>query len=154
LDISEGQHMKILTLTLRLCSLIGLTTLFGMIAPAQAGVSVVVAPPAVVIGAPAVVVAPPPPAVAYAPAPFDVYITTAAPADIVFFHGDTFVWAVDANGHRYRRFYAHGDHRQELFHRRDELHRIAARNGGHLPDHHAEVRHEEHREAEHREEHR
>jgi hypothetical protein len=143
--------MKISILTLRLSSSIAVAALFGAVASAQAGIVVQIAPPAIVVGQPAVVVAPAP-VVEYAPNPFDVYITNVAPADVVYLHGDTFIWAIDASGHRYQRFYAHGDHRQEIFHRRDELHRVMARNGGRLPDHGAdhragEVRRDEHQAA-------
>jgi hypothetical protein len=80
-----------------------------------------------------VVVAPGYYAAGYVPGPYDAYITNVALADVVFYRGDTFLWVEDANGRRYRRFYAHGDRRAEVFHRRDELHHAMARNGGHLP---------------------
>ena len=89
--------------------------------------------PEIVIGVPGVVVAQP--VVEYAPNPFDVYITNVGPADVVYLHGDTFIWGIDGNGRRYQRFYAHGDRRADVFRRRDELHRVMARNGGHLPNH-------------------
>jgi hypothetical protein len=92
--------------------------------------------PQPVYAAPQPVYAPPPePAVAYVPAPLDPFIVGVALADIVIIGGDTYIWALDANGHRYRRFYAHGDHRSEIWRRHDELHRVMARNGGHLPEH-------------------
>jgi len=121
--------------------------------------------PSIVIGQPAVVVAPPPPVyvqpapvyvqpapvVEYAPSPFDIYINTAAPADVVFIGGVTYIWGVDAYGHRVQHFYMRGDHRQDVFRRQEELHRVAARNGGHLPEHgetHAEaMAHEQQRMA-------
>ncbi|HSY27641.1 MAG TPA: hypothetical protein VK832_09080, partial [Burkholderiaceae bacterium] len=91
------------------------------------------------------------PVVEYAPSPFDIYITNAAPADVVFIGGSTYIWSVDAYGHRYQRFYMRGDHRQDVFRRQEELHRVAARNGGRLPEHgesHAEaMAHEQQRMA-------
>jgi hypothetical protein len=105
-------------------------------APAGAGVYV---EPTVVIGVPGVVIAPQP-VVEYSPAPFDVYITNAQPADVIYLHGDTFIWAVDGDGRRYQRFYAHGDRRAEVFSRRDELQRVSARNGGRLPNREGEHR--------------
>jgi len=118
---------------------------------AEAGVFV---QPTVVIGVPGVVIAPPP-VVEYSPAPFDVYITNAQPTDVIYLHGDTFIWAVDGNGRRYQRFYAHGDRRAEVLSRRDELQRVSARNGGHLPNREAEHRqgdngHDQHRDQERR----
>jgi hypothetical protein len=95
--------------------------------------------PQVVIPQPYVVVAPqaayvaPGPVVGYVATPLDAFIVNAAPADVVFINGDTYIWAVDEHGHRYRRFYGHGDRRADLNHRRDELHRVMERNGGHLP---------------------
>jgi hypothetical protein len=95
---------------------------------------VVVAPaPVYVAPAPAPVYVEPAPVVAYVPGPFDVFVTAAAPADIVFIGGATYIWSVDAYGHRERHLYGYGDRRAELFHRQEELHRVAARNGGHLP---------------------
>jgi len=107
-------------------------------AAAQAGAQVYVQP-TVVIGVPGVAIVAPP-VVEYSPAPFDVYITNAQPADVIYLHGDTFIWAVDGNGRRYQRFYAHGDRRAEVLGRRDELQRVRARNGGHLPNREAEHR--------------
>jgi Zn-finger nucleic acid-binding protein len=122
-------------------------------AQAQAGIFV---EPTIVIGAPGVVIAPQP-YVAYAPNPADVYIANVGPADVVYLNGDTFVWSIDGNGRRYRQFYAHGDRRGEVFGRRDELHRVMARNGGHLPGHEephreAEREHDQHRDQERRQE--
>jgi hypothetical protein len=96
---------------------------------------VIVAPPAPVYVQPAPVYVEPAPVVEYVPSPFDVYITAAPPADIVFIGGATYIWGVDAYGHRERHFYGNGDRRAELFRRQEELHRVAARNGGHLPPH-------------------
>jgi len=104
----------------------------------QAGAQVYVRP-TVVIGVPGVAIVAPP-VVEYSPAPFDVYITNAQPADVIYLHGDTFIWAVDGNGRRYQRFYAHGDRRSEVLGRRDELQRVRARNGGHLPNREADHR--------------
>ncbi len=120
--------MKTLSLAFPLASV----TLFAalQVAPAQAQI---VVQPGVVVSVPGVVIETP--FVAYAPNPFDVYITNAQPADVIYLHGDTFIWSVDGSGHRYQRFYAHGDHRADVFSRRDELHRVMARNGGRLPSH-------------------
>jgi hypothetical protein len=110
-------------------------------AHAQAGILV---EPTIVIGVPGVVIAPQP-MVEYAPNPFDVYITGVGPSDVVYLNGDTFIWAVDGNGRRYQRFYAHGDRRSEVMNRHAELQRVMARNGGRLPAHqeaHQEVRRE------------
>jgi len=84
--------------------------------------------PQPVYGAPGVVVE-------YAPRPYDGDIVLVAnpEQDIVFIAGDTFLWLLDANGHRYRKFYSHGDHRDELRARHQELHGMMNRNGGHLP---------------------
>jgi|GEM_PF-5520720 len=106
--------------------------------------SITIGIPAPVVVAPApVVVAPPPapvyvepaPVVAYVPGPFDVFVTAAAPADIVFVGGATYIWSVDPYGHRVQHLYGYGDRRAELFRRQEELHRVAARNGGMLPPH-------------------
>ncbi|WP_322029527.1 hypothetical protein [Paraburkholderia sp. J76] len=81
--------------------------------------------------------APPPVVVeeAYQPMPNDIYISTVVDRDVVFLGGDTYIWVVGADGVRHRRFYAHGDHREDVFHRRDELHKVIMNHGGHLPDH-------------------
>jgi hypothetical protein len=71
----------------------------------------------------------------YQPMPNDVYIATAVDRDVVIVGGDTYIWVVGPDGVRRRHFYAHGDHRQDVFHRRDDLHRVMANHGGHLPDH-------------------
>jgi hypothetical protein len=83
---------------------------------------------------------PPPPAPviveeAYQPMPNDVYISAVADRDVVIYGGDTYIWVVGPDGLRHRRFYAHGDHRADVFHRRDELHRVMVSHGGRLPDH-------------------
>jgi hypothetical protein len=72
---------------------------------------------------------------AYEPMPTDIYVSTAVDRDVVFMNGDTFIWVVGPDGVRHRHFYAHGDHRADVFHRRDELHRVMMNHGGHLPDH-------------------
>jgi hypothetical protein len=81
---------------------------------------------------------PPPPAVVeevYQPMPNDVYISTVVDHDVVIVGGDTYIWVVGPDGARHRRFYAHGDHRADVFHRREELHGVMNNHGGHLPDH-------------------
>jgi hypothetical protein len=81
---------------------------------------------------------PPPPVVveeAYQPMPNDLYISTIVDRDVVFFGGDTYIWVVGPDGVRHRHFYAHGDHREDVFHRRNELHKVIVNHGGHLPDH-------------------
>jgi hypothetical protein len=81
---------------------------------------------------------PPPPVVVeevYQPMPNDVYITGVVDHDVVFVGGETYIWVVGPDGVRRRRFYAHGDHRADVFRRRDELHRVMVNHGGHLPDH-------------------
>ncbi|WP_246257613.1 hypothetical protein [Pararobbsia alpina] len=81
---------------------------------------------------------PPPPVVveeAYQPTPNDIYISTVVDRDVVFVGGNTYIWVVGPDGARHRRLYAHGDHRNEVFHRRDELHKVMMNHGGHLPDH-------------------
>ncbi|MBB5441420.1 MULTISPECIES: hypothetical protein [unclassified Paraburkholderia] len=80
----------------------------------------------------------PPPVVVeevYQPMPTDIYISTVVDRDVVIFGGNTYIWVVGPDGVRHRRFYAHGDHREDVFHRRDELHRVMMNHGGHLPDH-------------------
>ena len=71
----------------------------------------------------------------YVVMPQDTYLVNATEADLVFVSGNTYIWTVDERGHRYRRFYAHGNHRDELLHRREELHHVMERHGGHLPEH-------------------
>jgi hypothetical protein len=51
----------------------------------------------------------------------DVYIAAATDHDVVYLGGDTYIWVTDADGRRRRHFYAHGDRRREVFHRRDNL---------------------------------
>jgi hypothetical protein len=143
---------------LLLAGAIGVSSCLGFAASVQA--QIIFRPPVIVVPQP-VIVAPQPvylapgPTVAYVASPFDPFIVNVAPADVIFFNGDTYIWAVDEHGHRYRRFYAHGDHRAEVFHRRDELHHVMERNGGHLPARgearqdvaRGEVRHDEHVDA-------
>jgi hypothetical protein len=71
---------------------------------------------------------------AYQPLPTDVYVANVVDRDVVFVGGDTYIWVVGRDGVRHRQFYAHGDHRTEVFHRREELHRVMASHGGHLPE--------------------
>ncbi|HEY1608368.1 MAG TPA: hypothetical protein VGG24_03815 [Paraburkholderia sp.] len=71
----------------------------------------------------------------YQPMPTDVYVSGVVDSDIVILHGDTYMWVRGADGVRRREFYAHGDHRADVMHRRDELHAVMARHGGRLPDH-------------------
>ncbi|RFU44457.1 hypothetical protein [Paraburkholderia sp. DHOC27] len=70
----------------------------------------------------------------YQPVPTDVYVATVVDSDVVMYHGDTYIWVVK-DGVRHRQFYAHGDHREDVFHRRDELHHVMEAHGGRLPDH-------------------
>jgi len=122
------------------------TAVASIALPAQA--QIFIRRPEIVIGAPAVVIAPPQvvvepqpvvveqaPVVEYVPAPTDAFIVGAAPADIVFIGGDTFIWSVDPYGHRVRHFYGHGDRREEIGRRGEHLRQVQARNGGHLPAH-------------------
>ncbi|WP_179401594.1 hypothetical protein [Burkholderia guangdongensis] len=69
----------------------------------------------------------------YAPAPDDMYLATVVDTDVVLIGGDTYIWFVGSDGARHRRFYAHGDRRQDVFRRRDELHNTMMRNGGRPP---------------------
>jgi hypothetical protein len=83
---------------------------------------------------------PPPPAPvivepAYEPLPTDVYVANVVDRDVVIVGGDTYIWAVGPDGIRHRQFYAHGDHRADVLHRREELHRVMASHDGHLPGH-------------------
>jgi hypothetical protein len=72
---------------------------------------------------------------AYQPMPTDVYIANVAERDVFVSGGNTYFWVVGHDGVRHRHFYAHGDHRADVFHRREELHRVMANHAGHLPDH-------------------
>ncbi|MBB3004195.1 hypothetical protein FHX57_006574 [Paraburkholderia tropica] len=85
------------------------------------------------------VLAPPPAPVVvedyYAPMPYDASIAVVADSDVVFIGGSTYIWIIGPDGRRHRQFYAHGDHRADVFHRRDELHNVMAHHEGHLPDH-------------------
>jgi hypothetical protein len=85
-------------------------------------------PPPVVVAAPVV-------EEAYMPAPDDVYIAGVVDRDVVIVGGDTYIWVVGSDGVRHRHFYAHGDHRQDVFHRRENLRQVMAHHDGHLPDH-------------------
>ncbi|MFM0716265.1 hypothetical protein PQQ53_13345 [Paraburkholderia strydomiana] len=72
---------------------------------------------------------------AYQPMPTDVYVANVVDHDVFISGGDTYIWVVGPNGARHRQFYAHGDHRADVFHRREELHRVMANHEGRLPDH-------------------
>lgn len=71
----------------------------------------------------------------YQPMPSDAYVATVVNTDVFMVGGNTYIWVVGPDGARHRRFYAHGDHREEVFHRRDDLHRVMMDHGGRLPDH-------------------
>ncbi|MGF6378286.1 hypothetical protein [Paraburkholderia atlantica] len=77
---------------------------------------------------------------AYQPLPTDVYVANVVDRDVVFVGGDTYIWVVGRDGVRQRQFYAHGDRRAEVFHRREELHRVMASHDGHLPGHPGDAR--------------
>lgn len=89
-----------------------------------------VPPPAMAITeqAPMVVAEP-----GYVAAPSDVYISSAVDTDVVFIGGYTYVWYVGPDGLRHRHLYGRGDHRAEVFHRREELRVVMAHHEGHLP---------------------
>jgi hypothetical protein len=72
---------------------------------------------------------------AYQPLPTDVYVANVVDRDVVFVGGDTYIWVVGRDGVRHRQFYAHGDRRAQVFHRREQLHRVMASHDGHLPEH-------------------
>lgn len=76
----------------------------------------------------------------------DVYISGASNADVVFVGGSTYIWVTQSDGQRHRHFYGHGDKRQEVFRRRDNLRSVTA----HFPAHRS-TRHED---GEHRRHHR
>ncbi|WP_230412979.1 hypothetical protein [Paraburkholderia antibiotica] len=91
---------------------------------------------AVIVGA----LTPPPPAAVvvepvYQPLPTDVYVANVVDRDVVIVGGDTYIWAVGPDGIRHRQFYAHGDRRADVLHRREELHHVMASHDGHLPMH-------------------
>lgn len=65
------------------------------------------------------------------PEPNDVYISAAANSDVVFVGGDTYIWVTGPDGRRQRHFYAHGDRRLEVFHRRANLRSVAPPRPGH-----------------------
>ncbi|ALK33760.1 hypothetical protein Bpla01_04670 [Burkholderia plantarii] len=73
--------------------------------------------------------------VAYEPIPTDIYVATAVDTDVVIYRGDTYIWVAGPNGVRHRQFYAHGDHRRDVFRRREELRHVMTNHGGHLPAH-------------------
>ncbi|MBN3856943.1 hypothetical protein G3N59_26545 [Paraburkholderia sp. Ac-20340] len=78
---------------------------------------------------------PPEPVEVYEPMPYDANVAVVADRDVVFVGGTTYIWVTGPDGIRHRQFYAHGDHRADVFHRRDELHNVMARHDGRLPDH-------------------
>ena len=63
----------------------------------------------------------------------DVYITAAADSDIIFVGGSTYIWVTGADGRRHRHLYGRGDRRQEIFHRRENLHSVMTHHAGHPP---------------------
>jgi hypothetical protein len=73
--------------------------------------------------------------VAYEPMPYDANIAVVSDRDVVFVGGSTYIWVNGPDGIRHRQLYAHGDHRADVFHRREELHNVIARHEGRLPDH-------------------
>lgn len=79
--------------------------------------------------------APQPEVEVYEPMPYDANVAVVADRDVVFVGGTTYIWVTGPDGIRHRQFYAHGDHRADVFHRRDELHNVMARHEGRLPDH-------------------
>lgn len=117
-------------------------------APQPAPATVVVAPPP----GPPVVVAQPVVRETYAPARYDVYIAAATDRDVMYVNGSTYIWFTGSDGRRHRQFYAHGDHRRDVFRRRAHLHDVMTHHNGRLPERYA--RGERHREAAHRDAHR
>ncbi|MFP4889659.1 hypothetical protein [Paraburkholderia sp. EG304] len=79
-------------------------------------------------------------ATAYQPLPTDVYVANVVDRDVVFVGGDTYIWVAGRDGVRQRQFYAHGDRRAEVFHRREELRRVMASHDGHLPGYPGDAR--------------
>jgi hypothetical protein len=67
--------------------------------------------------------------------PYDSSIAVVSDRDVVFVGGSTYIWVTGPDGRRHRQLYAHGDHRADVFHRRDELHHVMTRHDGRLPDH-------------------
>ncbi|CAG4918029.1 hypothetical protein [Paraburkholderia gardini] len=120
-------------------------------APQPVSATVVVAPQPL---RPAVVVTQPVVRETYAPAQYDVYIAAATDRDVMYVNGSTYIGFTGSDGRRHRQFYAHGDHRRDVYRRRAHLHEVMAHHNGHLPEryardeHHREVaRHDAHREA-------
>ncbi|CAG4897347.1 hypothetical protein [Paraburkholderia saeva] len=114
---------------------------------------VVAAPPR---SAPPVVIAQPVVRETYVPAQYDVYIAAVSDRDVMYVNGSTYIWFTGSDGRRHRQFYAHGDHRQDVYRRRAHLHEVMAHHNGHLPDRHARdehrrevARHEAHHDAHH-----
>jgi len=76
----------------------------------------------------------------------DIYIAAANDRDIVFVGGNTYIWIAEAGGRRRRLFYGHGDRRQEIFRRRENLRSaMVSPHGGHAVAHYA---HDDHRRSE------
>jgi hypothetical protein len=115
-------------------ALAGALVLAGCVAPVGV-VEMYPSRPAMVVPPPPLVVAPAPaPYVpVYSPEAYDRYLAVAIDSDIEFIAGDTFIWFVGSDGLRQRHFYAHGDHRHELFGRRETLRADAHRHGA-IPD--------------------
>jgi hypothetical protein len=67
----------------------------------------------------------------------DIYISAALDRDVLFVGGSTYIWVTGPDGQRHRHFYGHGDRRQEVFRRRDNLHSVTAHRGGHSSPHYA-----------------
>ena len=93
--------------------------------PVRPGVVVASAPP------PRPVVAAPGSAEMILPEPNDVYVSAALNRDVVFVNGNTYIWVTGSDGRRHRHFYEHGDRRQEVFLRRENLRSVAARRTDH-----------------------
>lgn len=68
----------------------------------------------------------------------DIYISAAANGDVVFVGGSTYIWARGPDGQRHRHFYGHGDRREEVFRRRENLRSVVSRRSGHPPAKHVE----------------
>lgn len=129
--------MKLKTIRNALLASAALATFLAGCATNEQGQLVI--DPNKVNGVIAIALAPSPPPVVveevYQPLPTDVYVANVVDRDVFISGGDTYIWVVGPNGARHRQFYAHGDHRADVFHRRDDLHRVMANHEGRLPDH-------------------
>lgn len=76
---------------------------------------------------------------AYVPGPYDRYIVGVSDENVVVINGSTYIWVTGPDGKRSRHFYAHGDRREDVFHRRDNLHTVMTEHGGALPNHRIEA---------------